>query len=402
MQFSLLGDHPDGLAMARAMALTGRHVLATYSGPPAGIEFLGQAGLRPKVIRDIEEVLADPSIDAVIVGSGLNHRAAHLRRALQSERHVLCVCPADRTPDIAYEAAMIQKDTHCVLLPLLPLCMHPAIVRLGQLIRESAALGAFQLLQSELAFPSQSLGDLENHSGKLSLPGWEVLRALGGEISEVSALAVGAETEPGEPLLVSGRFDRRGVFQISYLPRLAETLARFTARGSNGWAELVFAQGFSGPAVLLFASRGGSSNNETWEPWNPWPVMVEVFEKALANGSANGDAKTPAEAADQRRESRLPEVTWQAAVRCLELDDAARRSLKRRTVIALEYQEASEEVGFKGTMTLVGCGLLWFILIVAILSRWEPRLGWVIIPVLVLFLFLQLFRWILPKSGKNH
>ena len=93
--------------------------------------------------------------------------------------------------------------------------------------------------------------------------------------------------------------------------------------------------------------------------------------------------------------------TWQDAIRCLELDDAARRSVQRRRASTLEYPEATEEVGFKGTMTLVGCGLLWLVLLLAILSYWVPYLGWLIAPVLVFFLALQLLRWVIPRGREG-
>jgi hypothetical protein len=93
-------------------------------------------------------------------------------------------------------------------------------------------------------------------------------------------------------------------------------------------------------------------------------------------------------------------LSWQDEVRCLELDDAARRSVYRRRSSLLEYPEASEEVSFKGTMTLVGCGLLWAIILLAILSRWQPWIGWGVIPLLAIFLLLQLLRWVIPpKEG---
>ncbi len=63
----------------------------------------------------------------------------------------------------------------------------------------------------------------------------------------------------------------------------------------------------------------------------------------------------------------------------------------------LEYQEATEEAGFKGTMTLVGCGLLWGMIFLLILSRWLPQLGWIILPLLAVFILLQFLRWILPR-----
>src|SRR5713101_3445111 len=67
MHFALFGDHPDGLDMARALVETGRHQLATYTGPAEGLERLRRWGLTAKPVGDVEEVLADPAIEAVIV-----------------------------------------------------------------------------------------------------------------------------------------------------------------------------------------------------------------------------------------------------------------------------------------------------------------------------------------------
>src|SRR5436305_1635606 len=131
MRFALLGDHPDGLAMARALVFSGRHSLGAYVGPPAGTDLLHRWDLSPQLISDVEEVLADPAIDAAIIAVAPADRAALLRRVLQSERHALCVYPVDQTPDAAYEAAMIQTDTRCALLPLLPDALHPGVQRLA-------------------------------------------------------------------------------------------------------------------------------------------------------------------------------------------------------------------------------------------------------------------------------
>ena len=90
--------------------------------------------------------------------------------------------------------------------------------------------------------------------------------------------------------------------------------------------------------------------------------------------------------------------SWQDVIRALELDDAARRSAAKRRAGTLEYPEASEEAGFKSTMTLVGCGMLWVILLLLFLSFWKPWLGWFIVPVLSVFLLLQGLRWIARRS----
>jgi predicted dehydrogenase len=399
MQFSLIGDHPDGLEMARALAEVGRHTLATYTGPPDGADWLSRAGLGPKLVRDTEEVLADPSIEAVIVASPITSRPAHLRRAVQSERHVLCVCPVDQTPDVAYEAAMIQKDTGCILLPLLPWALHPAFTRLARCMQDPGLIGEFGLLQVELAQPSPPGGETGTPSEKVSLPGWEVLRALGGEIVEVSAFAEGTELQIGEPLLLSGRFERGGIFQVSFVPQESSSRCEFTATGSAGRVHLIFPEGFRGPAEMSFAQQTAGMCEELWQVWNPRPALVELFETALNEFSQRATSTTDGPPREPIRDA-FP-INWQVAVRCLELDDAARRSVERRRVSALDYQEASEEVGFKGTMTLVGCALLWFILLAVVLSRWVPWLGWIIVPILGLFLGLQLLRWILPKSNKR-
>ena len=82
----------------------------------------------------------------------------------------------------------------------------------------------------------------------------------------------------------------------------------------------------------------------------------------------------------------------QDEIRALELNELARRSIERRRAYTLDFQEATEEVGFKGTMTLVGCALLWLIPVVLLLSAWLPWLGWLIVPVLLAFLALQLLK----------
>lgn len=383
MRFALLGSHPDGLAMACALVQTGRHELAAYTSPVV-VEPVRRWSPAAPLVADLEEVLADPAIEALIVAGSAANRPVQLRRSLQSERHVLCVYPADESPDIAYEAALIQRDTHAVLLPLLADALHPAITRLAELCRaKEGPLGTVQLIEMEQGASGEVLIDADVPGHKPSFPGWQVLRAVGGEIAEVFGFAAQESVEPGEPLLLAGRFEGGGLFQASCLPHQQQPRWRLAAVGTRGRAELVFPLGRPGPAFLTWHEEAGGLHEEAWDLHDPWPLLVEAFEGAL--GIAPSAAIAP---------------TWQDAVRCLELDDAARRSVARRRASTLEYPEASEEVGFKGTMTLIGCGLLWAILLVLVVSFWYPRLRWAILAGLVLFLALQVLRWIVPKSGQ--
>jgi predicted dehydrogenase len=372
MRFALLGIHPDGIELAEALVGSGRHELAVFTHEDQRLTSFAASARR---ISDVEEILADPSVEAVVVAGTTDTSPELLRRALQSERHVFCVHPAGDGPEIAYEAGMIRDDTGFVLLPTLKDGLHPAVRRLRDFIRRakddgSSPLGEYLLLQVERSAFSPA-------ATKASFPGWDVLRVLGGEIAELSALAAGEDAAAGEPVLLSGSFERGGLFQASLLPDGGQPTYRLVVVGRAGRAELLFPLGPDGPSFLDWQDASGQQHEESWSDQDPWPLLVEAFEAAVAG--------------------RAAVVSWQDEVRALELDDAARRSLSRRRTSLLEYPEATEEVGFKGTMTLVGCGVLWLVLLAVILTAWVPWLRWAVVPLLVGFLGLQLLRYALPK-----
>jgi predicted dehydrogenase len=359
MRFALLGNHPDGLALTAALLATKRHHLAAYTGTIAA-DLLRTWGVDVPKVNDLEEVLADPQIEMVIAAGIEANRPAQLRRALQAERDVLCVHPPARTPEIAYEAAMIQKDTGHVLLPLLPEALHPAIARLKTLLqsseKEESGLGSLRLVEMQRAGETGVAEEIAP-----CFAGWDVLRALGGEVAEVSAFAVGDAVKSGETVLVSGRFERGGLFQLTLLAEGEDSSCRCVVAGSRGRAELFFPQDWIGPAFLTYRDETGAIQEEAWNSWDPWSALVGQVEAAVAQRGhkrvADGEALPLSEP---------PAISWEDAIRCLELDDATRRSIERRRSSTLEYQEASEEVGFKGTMTLLGCALLWGLLVVLI------------------------------------
>ena len=292
--------------MARALAETGRHELVVYCGPPTGTEILARAGLHPARIGDMEEVLADPTVEAVIVAGPLAARPDQLRRALQSERHVLCVHPADRAPDIAYEAAMLQADTGCILLPLLPEGLHPAVRRLAELAR--AEDRPPRLVELERWSPEELIGAGDVEGRGRNLPGWDVLRAVGGDIAEVFAIAqTEEELAAGEPVIVTGRFVDGPLWQTTYLPQQAAARWRLALVYRTGRAVLEFPDGWPGAARLTYTDAQGQAQTEAWPALHPWMPVVEAFEGEV-------------------RERATAELSWRDEQRALELDDAARRS----------------------------------------------------------------------------
>jgi predicted dehydrogenase len=413
MHFALLGNHPDGLLMAQALVDTSRHELTAYSGLALPWDRLG---LKPsRAIGDVEEILADPAIEAVIVASPLSQRPAQLRRALQSERHVLCVNPADETPDITYEAAMIQSDTKKVLLPILPWAVHPAVLRLRKLLPTNQPNSAtLRLIEWHRSGSSQSeiLQTIKNPEKEGSehsvtaldpefskfefdsgfFPGWEVLQTLGGPIAEVSAFAEHTVRRPDDPLLISGRFEKGGIFQAILTPNAAEKSWRLRLTASKIHAELDFSA--SGEAGLHWSDESGACHQEDFPYANPYRELVHVFEDAVKRFEHPESSREPTASESHAADS----LTWQDAIRAAELDDAARRSVERRRANTIEYPEATEEAGFKGTMTLIGCGMLWVMLLLLVLARWYPVLLVVIVIMLTVFLCLQLLRAIIRKK----
>ncbi len=406
MRFALLGDHPDGIDMACALAESGRHRL-TVCSTSLSADVLRRLGGEVRRVSDTEEVLADPAVEAVIVAGHEGVRPTQLRRALQSERHVLCVHPPDQTPEIAYESAMIRNDTGCVLLPLLPEATHPAIRRIAEFVRRkdgnNSPIGTFRLLTLERSVEGEVLDGVWIAGHKPSFPGWDILRTIGGEIQEVSAFAELEELREGEPVLVAGRFEQGGLFNVRLLPHERQPSWRLTVIGSVGRAELLFPRGWNGPAILDWRDTNGEAHEEYWQQWDPWLALLDAFEQAW---QARGAGVSPV---GQTR----PQSSWLDTIRALELDDAARRSIEKRRSSVLEFQEASEEVGFKGTMTLVGCSLLWIMLLLLILAAVLPRdllmtrflgwpiLGWMFIAPIVVFLALQLLQYIVPRQREK-
>jgi hypothetical protein len=407
MRFGLIGDHPDGLQMTRALVESGRHQLAAFAGPVSGLHCLGNMSGNLQPINDFEEILADPQIEAVIVASAPKLRPDHLRRALQSERHVLCVHPSDATPDMAYEASMLQRDTGKVLMPLLIECLHPGILKLRQLAGTS---GGMRLLEVERRW-SPGMPAPGKKASKLSFPGWDALRRCGGEVGEVFGLTSTETVNIDEPLVISGRFEAGGLFRITLLPAEAVGQLNYRLVAATGQARLLFSAGVQGPAHL---QAGPAEQEITWE-FSPWPTLVQVFEASL-KGATVSPSLTSAESSRTTRglqaqqfetsdgqtstaERKWP--VWEDEIRALELDDAVRRSIERHRASELDYQEASEATTFKGTMTLVGCGMLWGLLLLAILSRWYPWLGWLVLPMLAIFLAMQVLLWLVPASKRK-
>jgi predicted dehydrogenase len=391
MRIALIGDHPDGRQFARALAARG-HEIAAYCGHLSRLDEF--AGIR--VTRDVEEILADPGIEAVVVGSTIELRAEHLRRVLQSERHALCVHPVARSPDSAYEAAMLRGDTGVVLLPLLVDALQPYWLTLKKLTADAAQLGALRFLVLEHCASESVFREPDSAGRSAGLSGWEWLRGLRGEIVDVCAYTEGDELSDHLPLFIGGRFEKGGIFQSIHYPDAPDLRQVLYWQGTGGRAEVHVLPSGTPAARLRWWIKDQPPQEQTWVAVDRWQPLVQVFEAAVEQWR-RAPLITPA-GSEPDRKSSPAYPSWQDEIRILEIEDAVRRSVAHHRTVNLEYPEATEEAGFKGTMTLVGCGLLWGLILLLVLSRWLPWLGWVVIPLIIVFLALQLLRWIVPPG----
>src|SRR4051794_41903547 len=113
---------------------------------------------------------------------------------------------------------MTRRAPGCPLLPLLPGGRPPGVARLRQFVRRSPKegeplppTGLFRLLEVERVSAGEVLDGVGEEGRKPSFPDWDLRRALGGEVLEVSAFAAGEAAAGGQPLLLAGGVGGGGV-----------------------------------------------------------------------------------------------------------------------------------------------------------------------------------------------
>jgi hypothetical protein len=138
---------------------------------------------------------------------------------------------------------------------------------------------------------------------------------------------------------------------------------------------------------LVRRAEGGGEVVTDVEPWDPQGAVLSVLADAVAGLDAHPD---------------LADGT-----RATEVSEGVVRSLRRGRTVELHYEEISEAGTFKSVMTSLGCLVLLSILVVIPLALAGPAIGfggsiylaYVIPPVLVVFVLLQLFRFAVRDAG---
>ncbi len=115
MNFLIIGDGPDERAWAQAIRATPHRVIATVPphepGDPA---------------QDFETALATANLHAAVVGGTIADRAEALRRVVMLGLPAICLHPPGATADAYYQIALAHSENPPVVVPDLPMRLHPA------------------------------------------------------------------------------------------------------------------------------------------------------------------------------------------------------------------------------------------------------------------------------------
>ena len=136
MKILIIGDGDDERAWADwAIEQDDLDVIAVQPGFELGSPFDAFS------IVDLDEALATPGLDAAIVGGPVEQRAEALRRAAAEGLAAVCLHPPGLDSEAFYQVAMSRHETGAVVVPDLPLRLHPGVERLRAAITDET-LGA--------------------------------------------------------------------------------------------------------------------------------------------------------------------------------------------------------------------------------------------------------------------
>jgi myo-inositol 2-dehydrogenase/D-chiro-inositol 1-dehydrogenase len=331
------------------------------------------------VARDLDDALARPGIDAVIVGGPIEQRGELLRRAAAEGLAIICLHPSGADSEAYYQVSLSRAETGAVIVPFLPLRLAPGVAAIQHAV-SAAELGAFRGLKLEAASPVEGT-DL----ARVELPRLvDAVRAILGEIEALTASGDPPGEHPEYELVVHFRaaLGRRAELRVWSGP---PEPSRISLMGASGSLTLEVDPLYQQPARLVRRTLSEAIQHDELEPFDPYQAIFAVLEASLAR-HAGPD---------------LPSPNLHDATRAMELAEATVRSLRRGRTVEMYYEPITEEANFKSVMTSTGCVILLVALCALPLALAGPALGWnwtifiayLIPPVLVVFVVMQVLRF---------
>ncbi len=383
MNMLILGNGDEELQWARwLLDRPEHHLLGAFPG------FSDPDLASLPALRDAEDALALPGLQAVIVGGPIALRGEYLRRAAAEGLAIICLHPSGEDSEAYYQVSLSRAETGAVIVPDLPLRLHPGVRTIKQALA-TGELGAFRSVRLESPPPRDDV-DLARFAFARLV---DVVRALLGEIEALTATGDPPGDHPDLELVVQIRAAEGRRAEVRLSAGEPEP-ARLCVQGAGASLTLEFDTWLSRPARLVRRSTSLAENCVELAPWDPHEAIVSVLT-ASRERHAGPD---------------LPHPNLLDATRAMELAEATSRSLRRGRTVDLFYETISEEANFKSVMTSTGCMILLGALVILPLALAGPSLGlswtlfipYVILPVLVIFAVLQFLRLAVRKPNASE
>ncbi len=246
----------------------------------------------PQVFTSYDELLADPTIDAVYIPLPNSLHEHWTLQALAAGKHVLCEKPFASNATEAERMAAAAQQSGLVLMEAFHYRYHPLAARMKEIVN-SGELGTLQHIEASLCFPLLSRNDIRYN---LSLAGGatmdagsytiNVLRFLAGEEPEV-VQATAKLASPG----VDRRMDAdmrfpNGITGHITASLLSSTLLRISVRvtGEQGKMDVL---NFIAPHIYhrltVKTSKGLRSEHVAGDA--TYTYQLRAFAQAITQGT---------------------------------------------------------------------------------------------------------------------
>ena len=181
------------------------------------------------VASDLEDALARAGVDAAIVGGPIEERGENLRRAAAEGLAIICLHPPGSDSEAYYQVALSRAETGAVIVPDLPLRLHPGVESLQQAIDSGASWEC-----SAACGSSSPCTDLGIDLARIMVPCWiDVVRALIGEIEAVTATGDPPGQHPDLELVVQLRAAEAAAGRATHLWSASSEPARLTLAAAH-------------------------------------------------------------------------------------------------------------------------------------------------------------------------
>ena len=242
----------------------------------------------PRAYGSYEELLADPSVEAIYNPLPNTMHCEWSIKALEAGKHVLCEKPMSSSVAEVEEAFAAAERTGFLLSEAFMYRHHPQTKRLAELVAEGA-IGDLRVIRTTFSY---GLFDVENIRLRTDVDGGALMdvgcycisgaRLLGGEPESVFGRAYTGPTGTDWAFTGSLRFPGDVLAHFDCATCLPER-DELEAIGSEGSLFLDDPWHCKNPVIEL--RRGGEVERIAIEPSNPYQLELEDLGNALRNGT---------------------------------------------------------------------------------------------------------------------